>query len=80
MGRGRLSMSVLKGKFASAVKFAPIPLAAVSAIYARENGQGLSFEIAPFTAPAPTVESGSFDGPPPEPPRPSGKPSLRRVK
>jgi len=59
-----------------------IPVGAVSAIYARENGQGLSFEVTPADAadPARPVEGGGKDETPPEPPRPSGKPSLRRVK
>jgi stringent starvation protein B len=61
-----------------------IPIGAVSAIYARENGQGLSFEVtasdAPAAAPAQSAETGEHDETPPEPPRPSGKPSLRRVK
>jgi stringent starvation protein B len=59
-----------------------IPVGAVSAIYARENGQGLSFEVTAAEAPAPaqTAEAGEGDETRPEPPRPSGKPSLRRVK
>ena len=59
-----------------------IPIGAVSAIYARENGQGLSFEGAAPDAPAlaPSTETGEHTETPPEPPRPSGKPSLRRVK
>jgi stringent starvation protein B len=59
-----------------------IPVGAVSAIYARENGQGLSFEVAAAVAPvsAPPAEAGERNETPPEPPRPSGKPSLRRVK
>jgi stringent starvation protein B len=63
-----------------------IPIGVVSAIYARENGQGLSFEVIPSDAPASSPsadadESASRSGEsPPEPPRPSGKPSLRRVK
>ena len=59
-----------------------IPIGAVSAIYARENGQGLSFEISAPDAPAlaPSAEAGKSNETPPEPPRPSGKPSLRRVK
>lgn len=59
-----------------------IPVGAVSAVYARENGQGLSFEVAAPGAPAP-AQSGEADSSgetPPEPTRPSGKPSLRRVK
>ena len=59
-----------------------IPIGAVSAIYARENGQGLSFEVTAADAPAPdqSAEAGEGNETPPEPPRPSGKPSLRRVK
>ena len=57
-----------------------IPIGAVSAIYARENGQGLSFEVGAADAPAPSAEAGQDSETPPEPPRPSGKPSLRRVK
>jgi len=59
-----------------------IPVGAVSAIYARESGHGLSFEVAaPATAdserPAQAEERGET---PPEPPHPPGKPTLRRVK
>jgi len=57
-----------------------IPVGAVSAIYARENGQGLSFEIAAADAAPPPAESDAGGDAPPEPPRPAGKPSLRRVK
>jgi len=59
-----------------------IPVGAVSAIYARENGQGLSFEVTAAGAVVPVLpaEAGGSDKTPPEPPRPSGKPSLRRVK
>ena len=59
-----------------------IPVGVVSAIYARENGQGLSFEVTPADAPVPAqlADSGASAEPPPEPPRPAGKPSLRRVK
>ena len=59
-----------------------IPVGAVSAIYARENGQGLSFEVTAADASAALRPAGSdaSDESPPEPPRPSGKPSLRRVK
>lgn len=57
-----------------------IPVGAVSAIYARENGQGLSFEVTAADAAAPAGPASGSDETPPEPPRPSGKPSLRRVK
>ena len=59
-----------------------IPVGAVSAIYARESGQGLSFEVAAAQAGAPerSAQSEEAGDRPPEPPRPSGKPTLRRVK
>ena len=73
-------------RFNGAGREISIPIGVVSAIYARENGQGLSFEVA-TTESAATEHSGHTDasgdhegGTPPEPPRPSGKPSLRRVK
>ena len=63
-----------------------IPVGAVSAIYARENGQGLSFEVTSSDASAAVQsedvdesvdQSGESES---EPPRPPSKPSLRRVK
>jgi stringent starvation protein B len=57
-----------------------IPVGAVSAIYAGENGQGLSFEPTALDAAATPATADAGDETPPEPPRPSGKPSLRRVK
>ncbi len=69
-------------RFNGAGRDISIPVGAVSAIYARENGQGLSFEVAPADAAdsARPDAAGGNDDAPPEPPRPSGKPSLRRVK
>ena len=58
-----------------------IPVGTVSAIYARENGQGLSFEVTTTAAAATEATKSGADGEtPPEPPRPSRRPSLRRVK
>ncbi|MEK7438559.1 MAG: ClpXP protease specificity-enhancing factor [Pseudomonadota bacterium] len=59
-----------------------IPVGAVSAVYARENGQGLSFEVTPADAVGTGRPAGAEAGDesPPAPTRPSGKPSLRRVK
>jgi len=69
-------------RFNGAGREISIPIGAVSAIYARENGQGLSFEVTAADAPAPVriAETDESDETRPEPPRPSGKPSLRRVK
>jgi stringent starvation protein B len=60
-------------RFSGTAKELLIPVAAVTAIYARENGQGMTFEAAKEPAPVETA-------PAPEPPRPGGKPALRRVK
>jgi stringent starvation protein B len=69
-------------RFNGAGREISIPIGAVSAIYARENGQGLSFEVTAADAPASAqiAEADESDKTRPEPPRPSGKPSLRRVK
>jgi stringent starvation protein B len=69
-------------RFNGAGREISIPIGAVSAIYARENGQGLSFEVTAADAPASAqiAEADESDETRPEPPRPSGKPSLRRVK
>ncbi|MGP1678025.1 MAG: ClpXP protease specificity-enhancing factor [Burkholderiales bacterium] len=69
-------------RFNGAGREISIPVGAVSAIYARENGQGLSFEVtaADAAAPARPGDADGSDETPPETPRPSGKPSLRRVK
>lgn len=68
-----------------------VPTAAILAVYARENGQGMFFEQDElFEELEDEVEQPSFeivpevaeeDGPPnDEPPRPTGRPSLRVVK
>jgi stringent starvation protein B len=70
-----------EGRFGGAPHSLYVPTAAILAIYARENGQGMVFDLEP---PVPDDEEG--DGPddqgPPdgEPPRPSGRPSLKVVK
>ncbi|TVP89624.1 MAG: ClpXP protease specificity-enhancing factor [Pseudomonadaceae bacterium] len=59
------------GRFGGVAQQVWIPIGAIMAIYARENGQGMVFELEPVT-------------PPPEddntPPPSSGKPSLKVVK
>ena len=58
-----------------------VPSGAVLAIYARENGDGILFgEPEPIDPEAPTVRPPGEDEPPPEAPRPSGRPKLRVVK
>ena len=73
-------------RFGGAARQISVPVANVYALYARETGHGMTFDVdAPKTAvqslaevkpPAPGQDV------PPEPPRPSagGRPALRRVK
>ncbi len=76
-------------RFSGVARELTIPVAAVVAIYARENGQGMSFEIEKKTAsPAAGGEAGVAPSAPssgssesPQPPKPpGGKPVLRRIK
>jgi len=76
-------------RFSGVARELSVPVSAVAAIYARENGHGMSFEVERASGepggeasearpavppPAATPES-------PEPPRPTGgKPTLRRIK
>lgn len=63
-----------------------VPMSQVIAIYARENGQGMAFEVPrALSAPAPRpLEAAADEVPaagPPEPPRPaSERPKLTRIK
>lgn len=79
-------------RFSGSARELLIPVNAVAAIYARENGQGMSFEVQPASAessapvlaplsaaPELSVAPESPDRPEP-PPRSGGKPALRRVK
>ena len=59
------------------------PMAAVLAIYARENGMGMGFGNEPGVEAlyADEVEDGPDDEPPtPQGPKPAGRPSLKVVK
>jgi len=68
-----------EGRFGGMAQSLYIPSQAVMAIYARENGQGMVFDLEP---PVPTDDEDLQDdeGPSDEPPRPSGRPSLKVVK
>ena len=58
-----------------------IPAAAILAIYARENGQGMVFDMEPSVASGPEEPGPDDDGPGGgESSRPSGRPSLKVVK
>ncbi|MDD0973097.1 ClpXP protease specificity-enhancing factor [Pseudomonas fontis] len=75
-----------EGRFGGVAHTLYVPSAAILGIYARENGQGMVFELEP-----PVIEEDDLedegdepddDGPPSggQPPRPSGRPSLKVVK
>jgi stringent starvation protein B len=67
-----------EGRFGGVAHHLYIPAAAVLAIYARENGQGMVFDLEP---PVFDEDGPDDDGPSGgEPPRPSGRPSLKVVK
>lgn len=68
-----------EGRFGGVPQSLYIPAAAVLAIYARENGQGMVFDL---DAPSAADDAGPDDSDPAgtEPPRPSGRPSLKVVK
>lgn len=71
-----------EGRFGGVAHSLYIPCDAVLAIYARENGQGMVFELEPAVEDAESdvgIESDD-SGPTDEPPRPSGRPSLKVVK
>lgn len=69
-----------EGRFGGVPHSLFIPAGAMLAIYARENGQGMVFELEP------PVDEDDVDGPDDEgptggePPRPSGRPSLKVVR
>ena len=70
-----------EGRFGGVPQSLYIPSAAVLAIYARENGQGMVFEVESSLAEGEEPEGPDDQGPPDgEPPRPSGRPSLKVVK
>jgi stringent starvation protein B len=56
-----------------------LPMSAVRGIFARENGQGMFFEIEPVQSESVSEESGVGDGDDNEPPKPR-KPFLKVIK
>nr|WP_298167937.1 ClpXP protease specificity-enhancing factor [uncultured Pseudomonas sp.] len=67
-----------EGRFGGVAHSLYVPAGAVLAIYARENGQGMVFDL---ESPMAAGEEPDDQGPPDdEPPRPSGRPSLKVVK
>ena len=75
-----------QARFGGVAREVYVPMGQVIAIYARENGQGMAFEVpramsapAPHPAAAPAEEVAAVE--PPEPPKPAPeRPKLTRVK
>lgn len=65
-----------EARFAGIVQHPYVPIAAIKAIYAKENGHGMFFEDDPLLI-AEEVDNNQPDDPPPSPPH---KPTLRIVK
>lgn len=64
-----------EARFAGIVQIPYVPIAAVKAIYAKENGHGMFFENDPLLD-----SNDSPDEPPPASPPPRAKPALKVVK
>ncbi|MGC6368715.1 ClpXP protease specificity-enhancing factor [Pseudomonas sp. K2I15] len=72
-----------EGRFGGVPHTLFVPIGAILGIYARENGQGMVFDLESSLEEDEAIElEGEDDAPPPdsEPPRPSGRPSLKVVK
>jgi stringent starvation protein B len=75
-----------EGRFSGVAHTLYVPIGAIMGIYARENGQGMVFdpEVPGLDdeLELQEVQAGDDDQPPPDsqPPRPSGRPSLKVVK
>ncbi len=81
MGNDLLSF---EGRFGGVAQVLQVPVPAVLALYARENGQGMFFDLDELEEGesadgAVPVQASSPDDETP-PPRPSGRPSLKVVK
>lgn len=76
-----------QARFGGIARELSVPVERVSAIYARENGAGMAFEVdgAEDEADAEFIDAAEAkpdpEEPPPEPPRPeAGRPWLQRIK
>jgi stringent starvation protein B len=72
-----------EGRFGGVPHTLYVPVGAILGVYARENGQGMVFDLEASMEEEDEIEmDDGNDAPPPdsEPPRPSGRPSLKVVK
>lgn len=69
-----------QARFGGVARDLSVPIQQVAAIYARENGAGMAFDLDEEALLAERVEAEDAD-PEPEPPRPeAGRPKLQRIK
>jgi stringent starvation protein B len=69
-----------EGRFGGVPHTLYVPIASILGIYARENGQGMVFELEVPLEGEEEFEADDDLPPDDEPPRPSGRPSLKVVK
>lgn len=79
-----------QARFGGVARELSIPVEQVLAVYARENGAGMAFEVeadsaaaavAPVLSPVSPADDSNGDEPPEPPPRPEGgRPKLQRIK
>ena len=73
-----------QARFGGVARELSVPVGRVSAIYSRENGAGMAFDVEDDETAGEAVEAVAVkteDTPPPEPPRPEGgRPKLQRIK
>jgi stringent starvation protein B len=67
-------------RFSGVAKELVIPVAAVKAIYARETGHGMSFEVEKKAAEGDAGDNAVMAPDPKDPPKSGAKPALRRIK
>ena len=68
-------------RFGGSARDISVPIEAISQIYARENGQGMAFAAeSADTKKSAEAEREAVIETSPEPPKPGGRPTLRRVK
>jgi stringent starvation protein B len=70
-------------RFGGVAREIKVPIGRVAAIYAKENGAGMAFDVAAEGAARTAVESVSDESPEPSPPsKPTahGRPKLQRIK
>ncbi|MER2514255.1 MAG: ClpXP protease specificity-enhancing factor [Nitrosomonas ureae] len=69
-----------QARFGGVARELSVPIQQVAAIYARENGAGMAFDLDEEALLTARVEAEDLD-PDPEPPRPEvGRPKLQRIK